>query len=208
MKLASGRVSWAHHRLTNHLSRIGRLGWLVTFITMGVDSVRPSVGSTYMIGLTTLVTMVTLIASYVVGLTGGVSPGELEIVDGELRVSRSFGRRRIALDEITSAWVIEKRMAGTTRKDVVYSAVEIEVRGHDMLTAYARDRRDAVAFVKALGFGTNGKRVRIRLAKDTRRLLHPVLGFLSYILSMVIALVVIVPLAASKTTTDGISYFI
>ena len=208
MKLASGRIAWARHRLTGRLSIAGRLGWLSTFLAMGVASLGRGPSIDALIGLFGLVTMGTLVASYIVGLTGAVSPGELEIAEGELRIKRSLGTARIPLERITSAWVVEKRMPGRTRAELHYAAIEIEIAGRDIVTAYARDPAEALAFVDALGFGPTGKRVHINLAKDTRRLLHPFLGFVSYIASMIVAIPITTRLGASAEAMTGMSYFI
>lgn len=123
--------------------------------------------------------------------------GTLEIGDEALVIRRGGRERIVPIKKIASAWVA-KRVIGRELVPVV----EIRTRLGTTTSARLSNSDDARAFVDALGFGPGGKAVRIDLARPARRILHPLFGFLAYVIAgsgMTIALTNIVDPALEGT---------
>ena len=119
------------------------------------------------------------ILSYILSLTQTTAAGGVEVSRTELVVVAGGRRRAIPLSRVAGALVVHREMFGG-----FVPTVEVELTSGDLLTARLPDPRSAQAVVSALGFGPGGKRVHASLAKPTRRLLNPLLGFLAYVVSM------------------------
>lgn len=113
-----------------------------------------------------------LFGSYVASLTPVWSPGSVEVRDKEIVVTLARGKaRRVPRSEIVGALVVPRG---------AMHAAEIETRRGDRYAVTFTDPADARRLVAGLGYGPGGARVRTRLAKPTRRLLHPLLGVVAW----------------------------
>jgi hypothetical protein len=139
--------------------------------------------------------------SYAVWLTRTSLPGEIEARDDVVVVRRGNGYSVVKKRNIVSAYVTHRTVDG-----IDYPTVEIETRRGSVLSARMRELEPAKQLVEALGFGPGGKRVRIALARPTRRLLNPFIGGFAYALGgLLTSLVVagissVVPERISGTT--------
>jgi hypothetical protein len=179
---ASGGLSWTRKNLPRWLSRVAK--GLYGLSALGV--VGMAFDSMGFFGLFTLLSALAwplFIVSFILSLTQNAFAGGLEVSRTELVVHAGSKRRVIPLARIAGAMVVEREMFGA-----FVPSVEIELDNGDILTARLPDPRSAQEVVGSLGFGPGGRRVHVSLAKSTRRLLHPLLGFAAYVVGMVATL--------------------
>ena len=171
---ASG-LSWTRVRVPRLLSRIGKACFLGGALG-ALSWISPDLG---FFGLSTLIGFLAwplFIVSYILSLTQTSYGGGLTASSTELVVLSGTGRKVIPVAKIAGALVVEREVAGG-----LVPTVEIEMTNGDILTARMPDPAGPRALVSALGFGPGGKRVRSTLARPTRRLLHPLLGLVCYL---------------------------
>lgn len=175
---ASGGLSWTRKNLPRWLSRVAKGSYGLSalgVLGMALDSMG-------FFGLFTLLGTLAwplFIVSYILSLTQNSFAGGLEITRAALIVHAGSKTRAIPLSRIAGAMIVEREMFGG-----FVPTVEIELVNGDILTARLPDPRSAQQVVSSLGFGPGGRRVHVSLAKPTRRLFHPVLGFAAYLLGM------------------------
>ncbi len=169
-----GGLSWARARTPRVLSRIGKALFALAALN-ALALVLPS--APWLVGgsLIGAVGWLLFPISYVLSLTHTSFAGALTASANELVVSSKSGQRVIPGAEIAGALVVDREVAGG-----MVPTVEIQLKNGDRLTARMGDPQAPRAVVRALGFGPGGKRVRTSVAKPTRRLLHPLLGFACY----------------------------
>lgn len=172
---ASGGVSWARVRVPNLLSLIGKalfvlgqLGTLASVLGLPVLS---------LFALPGMLAYPAFIVSYIMSLTQTPVGGGIEIIGPELVIHTSGKRSVVPLTHVAGALVVEREMFGA-----FVPTVEIEMKDGDRLTLNLRDPMQARSIVAALGFGPGGRRIRTTLMKPTRRLLHPALALVGYML--------------------------
>jgi hypothetical protein len=178
---ASGGVSWTRVRTPRLLSRIAKVLYALSAVSalaiayseMALFAIFGGIG---------MLAWPLFIVSYILSLTQTTAAGGLEVSRSELVVLSPDRRKRrvIPIAKVAGALVVHREVFGA-----YVPTVEIELTNGDLLTARLPDPRSADAVVTALGFGAGGKRVHASLAKPTRRLLNPLLGFVAYIVSMV-----------------------
>jgi hypothetical protein len=191
---ATGGLQWTRVRTPRLLSFIAKILFALGGLTVLAASYE-SMGFLAFAGLLGVLAWPLFIVSYILSLTQNAIGGGLEVSKSELVVHIARKRKTIAVDAIAGALVVERLGLGWP-----IPTVEIELTDGDILTARLPDPRSAHAVVSALGFGAGGRRVHAALAKPTRRLLHPMLGFLAYIVGNV-AMVV-----ASTVGGFGVAY--
>jgi hypothetical protein len=192
---ASGGLSWTRVRTPRLLSRIAKAFYVVGMLGMLGMTLGLSVA-----GFGSLLILLAgplLILSYILSLTQTSFPGGLEVSSDELVIQTGDKRRSIPRTQITGALVVDREVFGS-----FVPTVEIELAGGDTLTARLPDPRSAHAVVRRLGFGAGGKRVHAALSKPTRRLLHPLIATISY----VVATMMVLPLGWIGNADDVIVY--
>jgi len=175
---ASGGLSWTRVRTPRLLSRIAKSLYAVS----ALGALASASGSFALFAVFSFLVVFAwplFIVSYILSLTQNAFAGGLEVSRTELVVHVGTKRRVIPLSRIAGALVVDREVFGA-----FVSTVEIELTNGDRLTARLPDPRSARAVVATLGFGAGGRRVHASLAKPTRRLLNPLLGFVAYIFGM------------------------
>ena len=174
---ASG-LSWTRVRTPQILSRIGK----AFFFFGGLGMVAMLSGHLELFAMANgigLLGWLLFLVSYVLSLTQTSFGGGLSISKNELVVLSGTKRQAIPFAKIAGALVVERPVSGGT-----VPTVEIELTNGDRLTARIPDPRGPLGIVRALGFGPGGRRVHATLSKPTRRLLHPLFGFVSYVVGL------------------------
>lgn len=103
--------------------------------------------------------------------------GSLEIRDEAVIVTRRGREKVIRKRNVASAWVATRLVAGG-----LVPVVEIRTRLGTTVSIRLANNDDARAVLRALGFGPGGRSVRIDLARPSRRVFHPLIGLLSYVI--------------------------
>lgn len=195
-------MSWRRARTPWLYSTFAKVCYASSSAGALVSAVGPWLVSLPLMGLG-LLAYPLLIVSYILSLTettfhGGISVSPSEVLVHERgarglttnggQVSSSQGargtaraQRVIARAAIAGAMVVEREVFGA-----FVPTVEIELADGDTLAVRLRDPSQARALVASLGFGPGGKRVRARLAKPTRRLLHPLIGLCFYVVAFAV----------------------
>jgi hypothetical protein len=177
---ASGGISWTRVSTPRLLSRIAKVLYGVSALSALAIAYR-DVGWFAIFGLIGLFAWPLFIVSYIVSLTQTTFAGGLAVSRTELVVHGPGSKRTfIPIAKVVGALVVHREVFSA-----LVPTVEIELANGDLLTARCPDPRSADAIVTALGFGAGGKRVHASLATPTRRLLNPLVGFVSYMASMV-----------------------
>ncbi len=176
---ASGGISWTRVSTPRLLSRIAK----TLYALSALGALAIAFTSMTWFGLFALLGIFAwplFIVSYIVSLTQTTFAGGLAVSRTELVVhGRGSSRRFIPLSKVAGALVVHREVFGG-----FVATVEVELTNGDLLTARFPDPRSANAVVNALGFGAGGRRVHASLAKPTRRLFHPLLGFVAYFVAM------------------------
>lgn len=170
---ASGGISWSRTRVPTILSIIAKV--MFVFGQAGTVAMQFDVYALGMLAMVGVLAYPVWIVSYIVSLSQSTDAGSFEVSETELVVTYGANQSRIALARIRAALVIERESFGGA-----LTSVDVELDNGDRVSLTLRDRGQAAAIVDALGFGPGGRRIRSTFAKPTRRLLHPVLGFLAY----------------------------
>jgi len=139
--------------------------------------------------------------SYAIWLTRTSLPGEIEARADDIVVRRGGGQRVVKKKNIASAYVVNRTIGG-----VDYPTVEIELRSGTVLAARMREAKPAHELVAALGFGPGGKRVRVSLARPTRRLLNPFVGSFAYVIGSMFATLTIGVAGAFGSQAGGTTF--
>jgi hypothetical protein len=160
------------------LSRIGKGFFLFGALGM-LAMVIPGLEVLALANLVGALGWLFFLVSYVLSLAHTSFAGGLSISSDELVILSGTRRKAIPFAKIAGALVVERSVAGGT-----VSTVEIELVNGDRLTARMPDPNAPGAVVRALGFGPGGRRVHATLSKPTRRLLHPLFGFASYVVGL------------------------
>jgi len=171
-------VSWTRVRTPRLLSRVAKVLYSMSALS-AIAIAYGSLGGFAAFGAVGIFAWPLFILSYILSLTQTTAAGGVEVSRTELVVVAGGRRRAIPLSRVAGALVVHREMFGG-----FVPTVEVELTSGDLLTARLPDPRSAQAVVSALGFGPGGKRVHASLAKPTRRLLNPLLGFLAYVVSM------------------------
>lgn len=177
---ASGGLSWTRKSLPRWLSRFAK-GLYALSALAAVGMVFDSLAFFGVLTVVSALAWPLFIVSYILSLTQNAFAGGLEISRTELVVHAGKKREIIPLARIAGAMVVEREVFGA-----FVPSVEIQLASGDILTARLPEPRSAHLVVRSLGFGPGARRVDASLAKPTRRLLHPLLGFAAYILAMVV----------------------
>jgi hypothetical protein len=138
------------------------------------------------------------LVSYALSLSQTMYQAALEATPDGLAVHEKTTVKRIPLEKIVSALVVERR-AGP----MVFPTLEVRLQNGDLLTARAQDGAALYRMASLLGFGVPGKRVRVSLAKPTRRLLHPLMGLGAYAATWGTGAIIAVLVAARWRTGSG-----
>jgi hypothetical protein len=174
---ASGGLSWTRVRTPRLLARLAKAG----FALSGVGGMLMSfdwVAAGAVFAMLSVAVWPLFIVSYILSLTQNSFPAALEVHADHLAIQGTGRRVVLASREIRSAMVVERRLF-----DSHVPTVEIELVNGDVLVARLVEPGLARAVVQALGYNPGGARVHATLAKPTRRLLHPLLGIVSYALA-------------------------
>jgi hypothetical protein len=171
-------LSWMRVRTPRLLSRIGKGFFLLGGLGM-LAMVTPSLGVLAAANLIGAFGWLLFLVSYVLSLAHTSFGGALSISKEELAILTGTKRTTIPLAKIAGALVVNRPVAGG-----MVPTVEIELVNGDRLTARMPDPTGPGAVVRSLGFGTGGRRVQVTLSKPTRRLLHPLFGFASYVVGL------------------------
>ena len=180
---ASGGISWTRVRTPRLISRIAKALYAIS--ALGALAIAYSAMAWFAVfGGLGLLAWPLFILSIILSLTQTTFAGGLAVSRTELVVhGRGSKRTFIPLSKIVGAMVVHREMFNG-----FVPTVEIELKSGDRLTARLPDPHSATAVVRALGFGAGGRRVHASLAKPTRRLIHPLLGFVAYVTAMVVML--------------------
>ena len=177
---ASGGISWTRVRTPRLISRVAK----ALYATSALSALGLAYSAMAWFGLFGVIGLLAwplFILSIILSLTQTTFAGGLAVSRTELVVHGRGSRRTfIPLAKIVGALIVHREMFGG-----FVPTVEIELKNGDLLTARLPDPSSAAAVVRALGFGAGGKRVHASLAKPTRRLIHPLLGFVAYVAAMV-----------------------
>ena len=178
---ASGGISWTHVVTPRVIAWVAKA--LFATSALGALAMADSALAWLAVfGVLGLLAWPLFILSIILSLTQTTFAGGLAVSRTELVVhGRGSSRTTIPLSRIAGALVVHREMFGG-----FVPTVEIELTNRDRLTARLPDPSSATAVVRALGFGAGGRRVHASLAKPTRRLLHPLLGFVAYVAAMVV----------------------
>ena len=180
---ASGGISWTRVRTPRLISHVAKALYATSALS-ALARAYSEMGWFGVFGGLGLLAWPMFILSIILSLTQTTFAGGLAVSRTELVVHGRGSRRTfIPLSKIVGALVVHREMFGG-----FVPTVEIELKNGDLLTARLPDPTSAAAVVRALGFGAGGKRVHASLAKPTRRLLHPLLGFVAYLMSMAVML--------------------
>jgi hypothetical protein len=171
---ASGGLSWTRVRTPRLLARLAKVGFALSGVG-GALMIFDWVAAGAVLAMLSVAAWPLFIVSYILSLTQNSFPAALEIHDDHVAIQGAAKRIVLVPGEIRSAMVVERRVFESS-----VPTVEIELMNGDLLVARLADPGLARAVVQALGYGPGGARVHATLAKPTRRLLHPVLGFVSY----------------------------
>jgi hypothetical protein len=177
LTFASG-LSWMRVRTPRVLSQIGKVFFVLGGLGM-LAMVTPGLEVLAVANVVGIFGWLLFIVSYVLSLTQTSFVGVLSISNDELVILSGTKRKAIPFAEIAGALVVQRPVAGGT-----VSTVEIELLNGDRLTARMPDPNAPGAVVRALGFGPGRRRVQATLSKPTRRLLHPLFGFASYVVGL------------------------
>lgn len=177
LTFASG-LSWMRVRTPRLLSRIGKGFFMFGGLGM-LAMVFPSLEVLAAANLISAFGWLFFLVSYVLSLAHTSFAGAVSISKEELSILSGTKRTTIPLAKIAGALVVNRPVAGG-----MVSTVEIELVNGDRLTARMPDPDGPGAVVRALGFGPGGRRVHATLSKPTRRLLHPLFGFASYVVGL------------------------
>lgn len=171
--VVGGGLSWTRVRSPQILSQIAK-----ALVAIGGLAYLDSAFFGVLATMSAVLAVLLFVTSYILSLTQTAFPGSLEIHADHLGVQSNARRVVIINRKIRSAMVVERPgFAAAT------PTVEIEFVNGDVLVARLPDPGSARAVVEALGFGVGGARVHAALAKPTRRLLHPLAGVGSYVIS-------------------------
>ena len=172
MKFESSRVSsdkGAVARITSNLAKALAIGgFVVANATSDISGLGVS-----LIWLGSFIIMMSLGLSFI----RPEAEGAIELRDDEVVVTRRGREKRIRKRSVAGAWVAKRQSASGD----LFPVVEIRTRLGTTISARVNDESDAHAIVDALGFGARGRAVRIDLARAGRRVLHPLIGLISYI---------------------------
>ena len=178
---ASGGISWTRVRTPRIMSRVAKALYATSALS-ALALAYPSMAWFAVFGGFGLLAWPLFILSIILSLTQTTFAGGLAVSRTELVVhGRGSTRMFIPLSKIVGALVVRREMFGG-----FVPTVEIELKSGDLLTARLPDPSSAAAVVRALGFGAGGRRVHASLAKPTRRLIHPLLGFVAYVTAMAV----------------------
>jgi hypothetical protein len=171
MSLVTASVAWTRVNLPRRLSTAFKVLYVLSgFVATPLPLIAGlNVGSTLFAILSIISSVVSLgliVASYVLSLTEAWHTGPVEVTEQWLCVPTKRKARGVLRSEIVGALYVGRPIAGGT-----LSTVEIELRNGDRLTVRL-DEAAAQGLVAELGFGHGRARVRSRLARPRRRLLH------------------------------------
>jgi hypothetical protein len=167
-------LSWTREATPRVLSRIGKGLYLVGGAGMVLVTLIDGMAGA-MISMLSTVSYLFWLVSYALSLSQTTFQGALEATPEGLAIHEKSTVKRVPLQEIVSALVVERRTGPMS-----FPTLEIRLQNGDVLTARAQDGAALYAMASVLGFGPTGKRVRVSLAKPTRRLLHPLMGLGAY----------------------------
>ena len=172
-------MTWTRVGLARRLGRVAvfvcAFGMVVGSLSRALDSWSAGEG---LGGLSILTTLGLLLASFVLWFSRGAWPGAVTVDAQGMVVRRGPVTRRIAREEIASAYALSRFFRGA-----ITPTVELELASGDMVSFAAPSDDVAREIVSDLGFGRGGKRTRIALGSPARRLYHPLVGLVAYYLA-------------------------
>lgn len=175
-----GGMSWRRARTPRFFSILAKACFVGSGLGAFASALGPWLVALPLMGLGVL-TYPLFIVSYILSLTETVFHGGLSVSPRGVVVHERGAQRVIARDAVAGAMIVEREAFGA-----FVPTVEVELADGDTLTVRLRDPSQARSLVAALGFGPGGRRVRARLAKPTRRLLHPLMGACFYVVAVAV----------------------
>jgi hypothetical protein len=168
--IESAEITVHRVRAARLWSRLGFVGFFVGPLALLI-AISLDFMSALLIAPGYLAWILPWVVSYVVWFLRAAGRGHVGIDATHVEVEHAGSRRRIAREEIASAYALE-------------GALELVLRSGDVLT-FRLEGADAI--VRELGFGAGGRRQTIDLAARRRRLLHLPLAFGAYQLASIAA---------------------
>ncbi|MBX3205855.1 MAG: hypothetical protein KF764_12350 [Labilithrix sp.] len=187
LHFASEGVAYTRLEAARVASTIAKSLLVLAFEMAGVGRLLLGELTPACVALLSVIAVALFITSYSLSLGRRSVPGTVSAGSHGLHATWGKRARSFAVEEIASALVVRRSASGATRAFVeigvrprLRALKSVRRRGGDMLSLQAPDDATAARLVELLGFGRSGRRVSVSLALPERRLLHLVLGAISY----------------------------